>query len=224
MSHARVATIILFLLTGLGYLSSMTSTDIEIILLCVVLLNATTLRSITTYGARDILTLTTAPKSKHKITGSLKLLMGNHILDLILVPAMTMLIAFSVYSQYFGTPDTVTMFTMGTTILTATQIIPLKIQKDRFAKAAHSSISNSIRSITIARKMLEGLDRNTAMYSTYIKMMSDAEQVIRLSCDFLTMPGGTVVTLISTIRFLTPVFGTMISILTQFIPFDFLIP
>lgn len=171
-------------------------------------INFISITSILQYGKREIINLTSAPKTKHTLMEIIESF-TKHIFDLIFVPTLTLLMIFSAYIQLVPEPSMITIGTIGFTILTITQIAPLRLQKDRYAREAHFRISDSVKTITISRNMIEGIDRRTRKYKEYIDHIMHAEEVIRCDSDFLMLSGGKFVLMISGIRFLTPVLGTV---------------
>jgi hypothetical protein len=176
-----------------------------------ILLNVLTVASILRYGKREIVTLTSAPKTKRTFTVIIRAL-GKHILDLILVPAITLYVIFDAYSRISSTIDYYFVATVSFTLLTITSVAPLRYQKDKYARTAHLRISDSVRTITISRNMLEGLDRRTKKYKDYLDHIMHAEEIIRCDSDFLMLSGGKFIMLISGLRFLTPAIPTIIKL------------
>lgn len=176
-----------------------------------ILLNIFTITSILQYGKREIVTLTSAPKTKRtflEITKSL----GKHVLDLILVPSLTLYIIFDAYVRASPAIDYYYVATISFTLLTLTQIAPLKAQKDKYARSAHIRINGSVQTITISRNMIEGLDRRTKKYREYISHIMHAEEVIRCDSDFLMLGGGKFVMLISGLRYFTPAIPALVQL------------
>lgn len=171
------------------------------------LMNVACFASILQYGKREILNLTTPPKTRRTITGTLKTL-GRHILDLILVPTLTITILLNVYAIH-SIPDALALGTIGFALLSLTQIAPLRFQKNKYARAAHLRISDSVTTITVSRNMIEGLDRRTRKYKEFLGKIMQSEEIIRSDSDFLMLSGGKIVTMISILRMMMPLVGVI---------------
>lgn len=175
------------------------------------LMNAACFASILQYGKREILHLTTPPKTKRTIMGTLNTL-GRHILDLILVPMLTIVILLNVYAVN-SIPDVLSLGTIGFALLSLTQIAPLRFQKNKYARAAHLRISDSVTTITVSRNMIEGLDRRTRKYKEFLGKIMQSEEIIRSDSDFLMLSGGKIVTMISVFRMMMPLVGILPTLL-----------
>jgi len=174
-----------------------------------ILLNIFTVTSILQYGKREIVTLTSAPKTRRtfwEIIGAL----SKHVLDLIMVPSLTLYMIFDAYTSIYSVIDYYYVITIFFTLLTLTQIAPLKYQKDKYARNAHLRINDSVKRITISRNMIEGIDRRSKKYKEYFNNIMHSEEVIRCDSDFLMLSGGKFVMLISAFRYVTPVIPTII--------------
>lgn len=175
------------------------------------LMNMACFASILQYGKREILHLTTPPKTRRTIMGTLNTL-GRHILDLILVPMLTIVILLNVYAIN-SIPDALALGTIGFTLLSLTQIAPLRFQKNKYARAAHHRISDSVTTITVSRNMIEGLDRRTRKYKEFLGKIMQSEEIIRSDSDFLMLSGGKIVTMISVFRMMMPLIGILPTLL-----------
>lgn len=178
---------------------------------CLILLNIFTVSSILQYGKREIVTLTSAPKTKRTFMEIVKAL-SKHILDLIMVPSLTLYMIFDAYMALYPIIDYYYLVTISFTLLTLTQIAPLKIQKDKYARKAHFRINDSVKTITISRNMIQGIDRRSKKYKEYFSHIMRAEEVIRSDSDFLMLSGGKFVMLISGLRILSPVIPTIVQL------------
>lgn len=173
------------------------------------LMNVACFASILQYGKREILHLTTPPKTRRTIMGTLHTL-GRHVLDLILVPMLTIVVLLDVYAtNILSIPNALSLGTIGFTLLSLTQIAPLRFQKNKYARAAHHRISNSVTTITVSRNMIEGLDRRTRKYKEFLGKIMQSEEIIRSDSDFLMLSGGKIVTMISIFRIMTPLAGVI---------------
>lgn len=173
-----------------------------------ILLNLFTVSSILQYGKREMVTLTSAPKTKRTFVEIVKTL-SKHALDLIMVPALSLYMIFDYIVNYASLDF---MLTISFTLLTLTQIAPLKYQKDKYARKAHLRINDSVRTITISRNMVEGIDRRSKKYKEYFNHIMHAEEVIRCDSDFLMLSGGKFVLLITALRYITPAIPTIIKL------------
>lgn len=177
------------------------------------LMNVACFASILQYGKREILHLTTPPKTRRTIMGTLNTL-GRHILDLILVPMLTIVILLNAYATItLSIPNALSLGTIGFTLLSLTQIAPLRFQKNKYARAAHLRISDSVTTITVSRNMIEGLDRRTRKYKEFLGKIMQSEEIIRSDSDFLMLSGGKIVTMISVFRMMMPLVGILPTLL-----------
>jgi len=192
--------------------SGVTLSEIETwMYLSLIFLNLFTIGSILRYGKREMVTLTSTPKTKRTFIEVVKTL-GKHVLDLIMVPGLTLYMIFDAYLGFYESIDYYYIGTIAFTLLTITQIAPLKYQKDKYARRAHIRINDSVKTITISRNMIEGIDRRTKKYREYISKIMHAEEIIRCDSDFLMLSGGRFVMMISMLRYLTPVIPTIIQL------------
>lgn len=182
--------------------------------LSLILLNLFTVSSILQYGKREMVTLTSAPKTKRTLVEIIKTL-SKHVLDLMIVPSLTLYMIFDAYIKIAVSIDYYYLVTITFTLLTVTQIAPLKIRKDKYARNAHLRINDSVRTITISRNMVEGIDRRSKKYKEYFNQIMHAEEVIRCDSDFLMLSGGKFVMLITVLRVLSPAIPTILKLVIQ---------
>lgn len=208
LAFLRRITLVLFLITIALFVIQPQYPQVGVVSIIMVgLMNVACFASILQYGKREILNLTTPPKTRRTIMGTLKTL-GRNILDLILVPMLTIIILLNVYSTSILTlPDALSLGTIGFTLLSLTQIAPLRFQKNKYARAAHLRISDSVTTITVSRNMIEGLDRRTRKYKEFLGKIMQSEEIIRSDSDFLMLSGGKIVTMISVFRMMMPLIG-----------------
>lgn len=208
LSFFRRITLVLFLISIALFIMQFQYPQIGFTpIIMVGLMNIACFASILQYGKREILNLTTPPKTRRTIMGTLNTL-GRHILDLILVPMLTIVILLNVYAIN-SIPDALSLGTIGFTLLSLTQIAPLRFQKNKYARAAHRRISDSVTTITVSRNMIEGLDRRTRKYKEFLGKIMQSEEIIRSDSDFLMLSGGKVVTMISIFRMMMPLIGVI---------------
>lgn len=208
LAFLRRITFVLFLISITLFILQFQYPQIGgIPIIMVGLMNVACFASILQYGKREILNLTTPPKTRRTITGTLKTL-GRHILDLILVPTLTITILLNVYAIH-SIPDALALGTIGFALLSLTQIAPLRFQKNKYARAAHLRISDSVTTITVSRNMIEGLDRRTRKYKEFLGKIMQSEEIIRSDSDFLMLSGGKIVTMISIFRMMMPLVGVI---------------
>ena len=176
-----------------------------------ILLNLFTVTSILQYGKREIVTLTSAPNTKRTFREIVHAL-GKHILDLIMVPALTLYMIYDAITTNSSTFDYYYLITITFTLLTVNQMAPLKYQKDKYSRRAHIRINDSVKVITISRNMIEGIDRRSKKYKNYVDEIMHSEEVIRCDSEFLMLSGGKMVMLITTLRVLSPAIPTIIKL------------
>jgi hypothetical protein len=176
-----------------------------------VLLNLFTITSILRYGKREIVTLTSAPNTKRTLFEIIRAL-GKHVLDIIMVPALTLYMVFDAFMLSNLVMDYYYLATISFTLLTLTQMAPLKYQKDKYARQAHLRINGSVKVITISRNMIEGIDRRSKKYKGYMNEIMHSEEVIRCDSEFLMLSGGKFVMLVTSLRVLSPALPTIIQL------------
>jgi len=208
LTFLRRITFMLFLASAALFLMQFQYPQVGVVpIIMVGLMNISCFASILQYGKREILNLTTPPKTRRTIVGTLKTL-GRHILDLVLVPTITIIILLNAYvTSILPVPDALSLGTIGFVLLSLTQITPLRFQKNKYARAAHLRISDSVTTITVSRNMIEGLDRRTRKYKEFLGKIMQSEEIIRSDSDFLMLSGGKIVTMISVFRMMMPLAG-----------------
>jgi len=193
-----------FLLTLCAYLVGY----MLVALMGIVIFNISTAVSVLNYRKRDIVRLTSPSGGMRGMLSTIKVVFV-HAFDLIIAPMFTMIVVIDLLIFFGYDPSILTTGTVMFLIMTLVQLSPLRFRKDHFTRIAHKHISSDLDKITVSRCMREGVDRRTKQYRKYIHYQISAEESIRINSQFLTLSGGMKVMLMSMVRFVMPIAGTV---------------
>jgi len=200
----KIVSQLSFLLTSLSYVFGLGL----VTLVGLVLFNLSTALSVLNYRKRDIVRLTIPSGGLRGILSSIKTVFV-HSFDLILAPMFTMFIIINLMPTFGYELSVLTTGSVMFAVMTVIQISPLRVRKDHFTRVAHTHISTDLNNITVSRCMRSGVDRRTNEYRKYLRLQITAEESIRINSQFLTLSSGMKVMLMSIARFITPIAGTI---------------